>query len=162
NDNRMSECHSMVISGSEQDLALRLARNIKQLRTARGATQERMARISGLPRATWANLESGAANPTLQVLHRVALALSVSIEELCASPKASAKLYPKAALPSRSRGSVRVRSLLPDPIPGMVIERIELPGRATLTGIPHTPGTREYLTCEAGSLILTAAGEKWQ
>jgi len=145
-----------------EDIAARLARNIKQLRDARGATQQRMARVSGLPRATWANLESGAANPTLAVLHKVALALQVSIEELCATPKASAKLYPRDSLPIRLRGVVRVRSLLPDPIPGMVIERIELPARATLTGTPHTPGTREYLTCEAGSLVLTASGETWQ
>src|SRR6267378_3831783 len=48
-------------------LAGHLAANVKQLRTARGFTQQQMARLSGLPRATWANLESGSANPTLAV-----------------------------------------------------------------------------------------------
>ena len=57
------------------ELAGRLGRNIKQLRQTRGLTQTQMAKLSLLPRATWANLESGAANPTLSVLHRVALAL---------------------------------------------------------------------------------------
>jgi quercetin dioxygenase-like cupin family protein len=28
-----------------------------------------------------------------------------------------------------------------------------------MAGIPHTPGTREYLTCEAGEIVLVAAGE---
>jgi transcriptional regulator with XRE-family HTH domain len=143
------------------DVADRLGRNIRQLRTARGLTQQRMSSLSGLPRATWANLESGAANPTLQVLHRVALALQVSIEELIAMPKAGARLYQRGTLPTRHRGSVELRSLLPDPLPGMLIERMELPPRATLTGIPHTPGTREYLTCERGSIVLTASGERW-
>jgi quercetin dioxygenase-like cupin family protein len=30
-----------------------------------------------------------------------------------------------------------------------------------MAGVPHTDGTREYLTCEAGELGLTVAGEKW-
>jgi quercetin dioxygenase-like cupin family protein len=30
-----------------------------------------------------------------------------------------------------------------------------------MIGVPHTPGTREYLTCESGTLVLTAAGESW-
>jgi transcriptional regulator with XRE-family HTH domain len=144
------------------DIAARLAENIRHLRQARGMTQVQMSRLSGLPRATWANLESGSANPTLHVLQRVALALSISIEELIAMPKASARLYERGALPTRQRGPVELRSLLPDPIPGMMIERMELPARAKLVGVPHTPGTREYLTCERGVIVLTAGGERWK
>ena len=55
-----------------------------------------------------------------------------------------------------------VRSLLPDPVPATVMERIELAPGAQLTGVPHTPGTREYLTCEAGRIRLTAAGESYE
>jgi len=143
------------------DLADRLARNIRGLRQARSLTQQQMSKLSGLPRATWANLESGAANPTLAVLHRVASALQVSIEELVAAPHAAAKHYPKGALPERRRGNVDVRSLLPDEIPGTLMERIELPSGARLIGVPHTPGTREYLTCEAGEIELVASGESF-
>ena len=74
-----------------EPLAGHLAANVKALRDARGMTQQQMARVSGLPRATWANLESGAANPTLAVLHRVAAALQVSLEELLAAPRAAQK-----------------------------------------------------------------------
>jgi transcriptional regulator with XRE-family HTH domain len=129
------------------DLANRLARNVKQLREARDLTQQQMAKLSGLPRATWANLESGAANPTLGVLHRAARALGVSLEELISAPRASARLYPRGALPERTPGQAHVRKLLPDPIPGMEIDRIEIAPRGRMTGVPHTPGTREYLTC---------------
>ena len=38
---------------------------------------------------------------------------------------------------------------------------LELPPNGRMTGVPHTPGTQEYLTCEAGELVLTAAGERW-
>ena len=50
------------------DIASRLARNLQELRRTRGLSQQQMSKLSGLPRATWANLESGSANPTLQVI----------------------------------------------------------------------------------------------
>jgi len=115
-----------------------------------------------VPRATWANLESGAANPTLGVLVRVAAALQIRIEELIGPPKASVRFYRAQDLPVRSRGSVSVRKLLPDALAGFEIERMEFPVGASMVGVPHTPGTREYLTCESGRIELVASGERWQ
>ncbi len=146
---------------SDDDLPGRLARNIRSLREARGATQAQLSRLAGVPRATWAHLESGAANPTLSVLHRVAAALQVSLEELIAKPRASARHYPRASLPTRMRGGGMLRKLLPDPLPGMEFDRVELPPQVRITGVPHTPGTREYLACEAGELLLVASGERF-
>jgi len=144
------------------DLAARLATNVRQLRQARGLTQQQMAKLSRLPRATWANLESGTANPTLAVLHGVAVALQVSLEELVAQPRADTKHYPKGTLPSRNRGAVTVSSLLPDAVPGMLMERLWLPAGERLIGVPHTPGTREYLTCELGIIELVASGDTFR
>jgi XRE family transcriptional regulator, regulator of sulfur utilization len=146
----------------DEGIALRFAENLKQLRDARGMTQQQMAKLAGLPRATWANLESGEANPTLLVLHRVALALQTSIEELISSPRAACEFYPRGRLGERRKGDVLIRGLLPDPIPGMAIERMELAAGARMTGVPHTPGTREYLTVETGEITLVAAGETWK
>ena len=144
------------------DLALRLGRNIKQLREARGATQDQVARLAGVPRATWANLESGTANPTLAVMNRVASAFQVTMEELVAIPRAATQFYARGTLPVRTPGQATVRKLLPDAIPGMEMERIELAPRGRMTGVPHTSGTREYLTCESGQIVLFAAGERWE
>jgi transcriptional regulator with XRE-family HTH domain len=143
-------------------LAVRLARNIRHLREARGLTQQQMARLSGIPRATWGHLESGGANPTLAVLDRVASALQVALEELTAAPRASGRLYPREALASHRQGDGTVTKLLPDPIPGMLIDRMEIPGGGRITGVPHMPGTREYLTCESGAILLAAGGEQWR
>lgn len=144
-----------------QDLADRLARNVRALREARGATQAELAKLAGVPRATWSHLESGAGNPTLQVLYGVAQALSVSLEELLAAPRASARHYPAKSLAAKQRGSVTVRKLLPDPLPGMEFDRMELPPGSRLVGVPHTAGTREYLACESGQLLLVASGERY-
>jgi transcriptional regulator with XRE-family HTH domain len=145
-----------------ESLAGRLASNLKQLREARGLTQDQMARLAGIPRATWGHLESGAANPTLQVLHKAALALQVPLEELTASPRAVGRLYPQDALATHKQGDGTVRKLLPDPIPGVVIDRMEIPAGGRIPGVPHMPGTREYLTCERGRIELVASGERWE
>lgn len=145
----------------DTDLAARLARNLRTLRSARGLTQQQIAKLADLPRATWANLESGAANPTISVLHRAAIALQVPLEEILAAPRSDAQHYPAGTLPLRRRGDVTVRTLLPDRVPGVLIERIELPPRSRMIGTPHTPGTREYLTCESGAIELVASGDTW-
>ncbi len=31
-----------------------------------------------------------------------------------------------------------------------------------MNGVPHTPGTREYLACESGRIELAASGEVWE
>jgi mannose-6-phosphate isomerase-like protein (cupin superfamily) len=85
----------------------------------------------------------------------------VSLEELVAKPRASARHYPRESLAVRQRGPGFVRKLLPDPLPGMEFDRMELPPGARLTGVPHTPGTREYLVCESGRLALVASGERF-
>lgn len=146
---------------SIEELAARLAHSVRSLRESRGLTQDQMAKLSGLPRATWANLESGASNPTLQVLARVGSALGVPFEELLTRPSPAARHYPKDTLPVRDKGGVMVRSLLPHKVPNMVLERLELPTGARMTGTPHMPGTREYLTCERGTIELVASGERF-
>jgi transcriptional regulator with XRE-family HTH domain len=150
------------MAGMEDEAAAHLAANIRTLRVTRGLTQQQMSKLSGLPRATWAHLESGAANPTLSVLHRVAVALQVSIEELISTPRSACRLYPRGSLPTRTPSGASLRKLLPDPIPGMAIDRIELPTGVRITGIPHTPGSREYLTVESGEITLHVAGDAWR
>ena len=144
------------------DVPAHLGNNIRQLREARGLTQQQIARVAGVPRPTWANLESGAANPTLAVLIKVAAALQVSLEELISPPRTTSKFYAAASLPVRQRGRVLVRKLLPEPIVGLELERMDVPAGASMSGIPHTPGTREYLTCERGEIELSESGRIWK
>jgi transcriptional regulator with XRE-family HTH domain len=147
-------------AGMSDELAVRLAGNVRQLRDARGLTQDQMARLAGIPRATWGHLESGVGNPTLSVLHKVAVALQVPLEELTSAPRAISRLYPKESLAEHRQGDGLIRKLLPDPIPGVVIDRMEIPPGGRIPGVPHMPGTREYLTCESGEFLLAVAGEQ--
>ncbi|MEO7094904.1 MAG: XRE family transcriptional regulator [Polyangiales bacterium] len=145
----------------DDKISAHIGHNVKALRVARNLTQAQLSKLAELPRATWANLESGDANPTIGVLLKVSTALQVSIEELISPPPASARHYAKTELVTKTRGTVSVRKLLPDPLPGLEMDRMELPPRARMTGVPHRAGTREYLTCETGELLLIASGERW-
>jgi transcriptional regulator with XRE-family HTH domain len=138
-----------------------LADNIRRLREAHGHSQQRMAELSGIPRPTWATLESGSGNPTLTVLNKAALALQVSIEELVGAPRSDVQHFKASDIRERKRQGTRVRPLVPEAIPGIEISRMELEPGGRMIGVPHTLGTREYLSCERGSIDLVAAGERW-
>jgi transcriptional regulator with XRE-family HTH domain len=144
------------------DPSAHLASNVRFVRERRGLTQAQLAKVSGVPRSTIANLETGAANPTLSVLTRIARALELSVEELLSAPRGRLEVFRKGRLATamRARGKARVDKLLPHPIPGMEIDRIELAPGARMAGVPHRPGTAEYLCCERGRLTLHTGGER--
>lgn len=144
-----------------EEIAAYLGDNLRTLREGRGLSQEQMAKLAGIPRPTWTHLESGASNPTLSVLIKVANALQLRLEELISPPRSAAKHYRAASLPLRKRGDVSVRKLLPETIAGLEIERMELLAQGRMSGVPHTPGTREYLTCEVGAVELSVSGERF-
>jgi quercetin dioxygenase-like cupin family protein len=84
------------------------------------------------------------------------------LEELIEPPRRSGRLCKADQLPVRRRGNVVVRRLLPESIAGLELERLELPAGSAMTGVPHTAGTREYLTCERGSMELSADGTSFR
>lgn len=144
------------------DTAQNLANNIRKCREERGLTQHDMSKASGIPRATWASLESGAANPTLSVLSKVASALQVSIEELIGAPKTQVQFFKAGFGKEIKKGRGVLRPLIPEVIPGLEISRMTLEPGGSYPGAPHTPGTREYLSCESGKIELYVSGERWQ
>jgi transcriptional regulator with XRE-family HTH domain len=142
-------------------LASHLAANLRQLRDVQGLTQRTLAQRAGVPRATLAHLETGGGNPTLQVVVRLATALSVKVDELIGPPRAVGRHIPAEQIRERLRAGVRVRELVPDPLPDLQVERIAIPPGRAMRGMPHTAGTREYLYCERGTLQLSASGQTW-
>src|SRR5262245_45229497 len=95
---------------TENAIADYIAQNIRQLKLIRNMSQDQLVRISGVPKPTWTNLESGTANPTVSVLAKVASALQVSVEELISPPKAQTKQHMSAdSLAPEKNGTVVVR-----------------------------------------------------
>jgi transcriptional regulator with XRE-family HTH domain len=145
-------------------LAGHLAENLRFVRQRRSLTQGQLAKLCGIPRSTVANLEAGGSNPTLSVLSRLGQALHMSLEEMLSAPRGHCEFFPKGSLPIQTRGRGKkalVHKLLPHPIPGMEIDRMELQPGARIVGVPHRPGTHEYLCCEAGQVTLIVTGERF-
>lgn len=64
------------------DIRRRVGRNIKKEREARGWSQEELADRAGLHRTYVSGVERGVRNPTVTVLERMALALSLKIGQI--------------------------------------------------------------------------------
>jgi transcriptional regulator with XRE-family HTH domain len=145
-----------------QQIAAHLARNLISLRHSRSLTQDAIAKASGVPRSTIANLESGDGNPSLTVLVKVAGALAVPIDELLASPRAKVRKWAAGDLSSRSRGrGVTMRPLVPEPVPEEMLEVMEFAPSAVMGGTPHLPGTREFFSCLEGRVTIFVAGDRY-
>jgi transcriptional regulator with XRE-family HTH domain len=136
-----------------------LAANIKRLRERKGHTQQELADLSGVPRPTIANLESGGANPTLSVLLKVADSLGATIEELVAALGARSVVHRARTLPERRKGGAAIRRLIPEGFRPAEFERVELAPGGKLGARAEAPGAREVFACESGEIEVVASGE---
>lgn len=141
--------------------AQHLARNLVALRHARALTQEGLAKASGVPRSTVANLESGEGNPSLAVLMKVAGSLAAPLDELLASPRAKVRRWSAAEVSVQNRGNgLTIRPLVPEPMPDGILETMTFIPGGYMRGTPHLPGTREYFSCIDGRVAVFVAGER--
>lgn len=145
----------MANTGSE--ISVHLGKNVEQLRKKRGLSQAQLATLAGVPRSTVTYIESGQGNPSLTNLVKISGAVQISIEELLTRPRSPVKLIRAANIPAhkKSNGNANLLKLLPDPIPGMEIDRIEMRPDSRMGGTPHTQNTKEYLICCKGQVELT-------
>ncbi|MBY0414164.1 MAG: XRE family transcriptional regulator [Bdellovibrionales bacterium] len=145
-------------------LSQHLAHNLLELRQRRNLTQVGLAKLTGLPRSTIANLESGGGNPSLSNLARLSMALHIPIEQLLAPQEVVCKLIAAEDIPVqvRSQGNVHLYKLLPDPLPNMDIDRIEVDPGSQMKGTPHPSGTKEYFHCIQGEMTVSVLGNQYK
>lgn len=138
------------------NLSQYLSTNLTDIRKRRSLTQSQLAKLVNLPRSTIAHLESGTGNPSLQILAQLSNALQITIDQLLSPQRASTLLIKAGETPvqERAQGFVKIYKLLPDKLQTMDIDRMELEPGYSFKGIPHAPGTKEYLHCIQGELTL--------
>lgn len=144
-------------------LSQNLAHNLIELRQRRNLTQEALAKLVKVPRSTIANLESGEGNPSLTNLARLSAALHIPIENLLTPKVAVCKLIEAKDIPVQLRGQglVEVYKLLPENLPNMDIDRIEVESGGIMKGTPHPGGTKEYFHCIQGEMTVTVLGNSY-
>lgn len=70
-----------------------IAVNVRRIRVAHGVSQERLAFDAGVDRSYLGGVERGEANPTVDVLDRLAETLGVTLAELFAETDAGAERH---------------------------------------------------------------------
>jgi transcriptional regulator with XRE-family HTH domain len=143
--------------------AQNLAKNVESLRKKQGLTQSALAKVAGVTRAAVTLIESGEANPTLEILLKVSSALRVSLDELVSSPRAECQHILAKDIPQdrRSRNGVLLRKLLPDHIHATEMDELSLEPGALMKGSPHVEGTKEYFTCVEGQILVGVLGQTY-
>ena len=81
-----------------------VAWNVRQLRVRQGVSSETLAASAGVDRSYLGRLERGHANPTIEVLERLASTLKIEIGELFIVPPLLAK-FPSSLPGGRPRRS---------------------------------------------------------
>lgn len=143
---------------TDLDLAT-LGRRVRDLRTAQSMTLATLAAAADLSVSMLSSVERGEKAPTILVLHRIALALGVSIGRLVAddSPVAVHVLPGDQQIVLAGPGGWTRRIVSPV-VAGVEFEMMEttVPPRTDAGDFsPHAKGHQEYLFVLEGTLTLT-------
>ena len=158
---------SAMTDDVDSDLTPIVAVNLRKLRVKRGLSLERLARVSGVSRAMLSQIELSQSTPTINVLWRIARALSVSFSALITH----AERANNALVLQRERGKILTsedrsfssRALFPFSEPRKVeFYELRLAPHGVEVADPHPPGTTENLVVAAGTLALSVGGEGYR
>ena len=99
-----------------EDIPAIVGYNLRKLRTRRGHSLERLAKLSGVSRAMLGQIETGKSAPTISVLWKIATALDVSFATLLANETergVTVLSRAKAKVLTSSEGRFQSRALFP-------------------------------------------------
>ena len=148
---------------SEDDLALIVGHNLRRLRTRRGYSLERLARLSGVSRAMLGQIELGRSVPTINLLWKVTRALEVPFAALTGGPDIRGTVLLRgsdAKILVSQTGQFRSRALFPfDSQRKVEFYELRLAPGGIETADAHAPGTMENLVVARGTVQIDVEGE---
>lgn len=141
-----------------------VAANLRRLRAGAELSLGQLARRANLSKSTVSALESGNANPNVETLWALAVALGTPFGQLIAPPAASVRLI-KSGEGARvdfgrdGRHAIRLLASTPQRSARDLYVLEAEPGRAR-TVDAHAPGTIEHVVCAAGRMRLGPVGQE--
>lgn len=153
-----------LMIATEEQLGSVLAARIGTLRQDRKLSLDALAKLAGVSKGTVVALEQGKANPSIGVLCRLAAAFSVSVSDLVSDPlPASSEVAVEQTtgntLWTSAKGSEA--RLLASTSGRTMFELWAwtiMPGDGSHADA-HSPGTRELISVDQGSLRITVGNE---
>lgn len=161
----MAEQDPEALVDAAEHATSQLSQRVQKERKRAGLTLDSLARASGVSKGTLSQIEQNKANPSITVLYRIAMALSVPISALVEDP-ARAVHFELVPAGDASRKFFTNQScsghLLNPPWLDKDLEVYELnfPEGGSLSSQPHHPHTREMLTVVQGTLAVEAGGKQ--
>ncbi|MGN0583994.1 MAG: helix-turn-helix domain-containing protein [Ruminococcus sp.] len=143
-------------------LSYNISKNLNRIRISRGMSLDDVAEQTGVSKSMLYQIEQGNANPSINVLGKIASGLRMEFTELIASPPEESYLVRiSEVFPIKSGDKYTVKTCLPyEDNKKIEIYHIEiLPGGEYLSG-GHGSGTREYLVVTEGVLTVDTGREK--
>jgi transcriptional regulator with XRE-family HTH domain len=142
------------------ELGAIVGRNLRRLRTRRGHSLERLAKLSGVSRAMLSQIETGKSAPTINLLWKVATALGVPFATLMNGQDVRGTivlLKDRAKVLTSSDGRFSSRALFPFSGERKVeFYELRLAPNHREDADPHAPGTIENLVVAEGTVEIVA------
>lgn len=144
------------------ELVAIVAQNLKRIRTRRGHSLERLAKLSGVSRAMLSQIELGRSTPTIGLLWKVARALEVPFAALTSISGVHGTVILRAAQSkslASSDGSFISRALFPyDSQRKVEFYELRIRPGGQEHADAHAPGTTENIVVAAGAVEIEVAG----
>lgn len=159
-----SHLHDGTAGDVPVDLPAVLGKNLRRLRTRRGHSLERLAKLSGVSRAMLGQIETGKSTPTISLLWKVATALDVPFANLLATQAAHGTTVfrrDEAKLLSSSEGRFTSRALFPfDHERRVEFYELRLAANHRENAAAHAAGTKENLVVVKGAVEISTAQDR--
>jgi transcriptional regulator with XRE-family HTH domain len=143
---------------ASRDLVPILGANLRRLRSKRGLSLERLAKLSTVSRAMLSQVELGYSAPTINVIWRIANALGVPFSALLTVPDVATTRVLRAAegkLLTSHDGAFTSRALFPfDSTRRTEFYELRIQPRGVEHAAPHAPGTTENLVVASGAATV--------
>ena len=153
-----------VVEPPASDLTPIVGANLRRLRVRRGLSLERLAKASGVSRAMLSQVELGQSTPTINVLWKIATALTVPFSALISQKVTSTHAVlrqDQAKLLASRDGAFSSRALFPFDEPRRVeFYELRLAPRRVERAEAHPPGTTENLLVARGSATIEFGDER--
>lgn len=134
-----------------------VAVNLRRARLARGMSLRELAEVTGLSKALLSQIERSVANPTVEVLIRIATAVDLTFAELTRSPLIAPEVIRRDEGPAMLDGGVQLRPLFTS----SERRRFELaegvlPPQTRSSKSSHGRGAIEHAMVVEGALTITS------
>ncbi|MDH6590500.1 transcriptional regulator with XRE-family HTH domain [Variovorax sp. TBS-050B] len=153
------------------DINTRIARRLRELRSARGYSLETLAERSGVSRSNISLIERAQSSPTAAVLDKLAIGLSVALAAFFEDtadgsdgtpPSPLIRLADQPLWQDPASGYVRRRLSPPAPSPLQLVEVLFPPGqRIALDSAVHDAEIHQQIWVIEGQMALTVGDTPW-